>query len=176
MGAAPGDEVQLDGSSSYDDDGDVLAYEWVYVTGDPPITLEGGTDAVAYFVVPAVERETTLDFMLVVSDGRFVDRDEVSVFVQPGVVVASEGPVANAGPDVEASVGDEVTLDGSGSTADSRSTLHYLWSQVSGPSVSLSATDQAVVTFQTPAAAAGHAWFSSWPCSPTAYPPLMTSL
>ena len=59
-------------------------------------------------------------------------------------------PTADAGPDRSVSEGASVTLSGSGSDMDG-SIASYNWSQVSGPSVTLTAGDAGTVTFTAPA-------------------------
>lgn len=48
-------------------------------------------------------------------------------------------PVADAGPDLDTTIGEVIVLDGSGSSDASGSTLSYAWSQRSGPSVTFDA-------------------------------------
>ncbi|QKX17224.1 endo-1,4-beta-xylanase [Microbulbifer sp. YPW1] len=59
-------------------------------------------------------------------------------------------PTANAGADRTVSEGASVTLSGSGSDMDG-SIATYNWSQVSGPSVTLTAGDAGTVSFTAPA-------------------------
>jgi hypothetical protein len=63
------------------------------------------------------------------------------------VVRISDRPIANAGPDQSVPEGTLVTLDGTGSTGGS---LTHQWTQVSGPSVALSAASSAHPTFAAP--------------------------
>jgi len=56
-------------------------------------------------------------------------------------------PIAAAGDDRVVRFNDTITLDGSESNDPDGTIVSYVWTQVSGTSVSLSATDQAVVTF-----------------------------
>ncbi len=63
-------------------------------------------------------------------------------------------PVASAGPDQSAAPGASVVLSGSGSDAEG-DPLAYQWSQISGPSVSLSGATSASAAFVVPASAGG---------------------
>ena len=69
--------------------------------------------------------------------------------------VGSSPPIANAGPNQIGIPAGNVTLNGSGSYDPLAETLTYSWSQISGPNVALSATNQPVVTFT---AAAGNTY------------------
>ncbi|MBU4444393.1 MAG: lamin tail domain-containing protein, partial [Candidatus Marinimicrobia bacterium] len=75
-------------------------------------------------------------------------------FTNLGVHVSDTGPnvapIANAGVDRVVDFGTLVTLDGSESNDPDGSIVSYAWTQVMGTTVTLSATDQAVVSFTTP--------------------------
>jgi len=59
-------------------------------------------------------------------------------------------PIADAGEDQEADIDDEVTLDGSGSSDPEGNDLIYMWSQTSGPDVTLEGADTVSPTFTVP--------------------------
>ena len=65
--AAIGDTVTLDGSQSYDPNGTIIYYTWDQISG-PAITLNMSGSVKANFVVPDVNRTTTLTFKLTVFD------------------------------------------------------------------------------------------------------------
>ncbi len=69
----------------------------------------------------------------------------VEEFVDPNA------PVADAGEDQQVEPGTLVTLDGTGSSDADGVIIGYLWEQLSGPSVTLSDYEEAVVTFTAPA-------------------------
>ncbi len=60
-------------------------------------------------------------------------------------------PTANAGADQAVAAGVQVTLSGQGQDATGAS-LGYRWTQISGPTITLGAPDQAVTTFSAPLA------------------------
>lgn len=59
-------------------------------------------------------------------------------------------PIANAGPDQAVDSGDQVQLDGSGSSGSSGGTLTYQWTQTQGPEVTLSDSTSVNPTFTAP--------------------------
>ena len=77
--AVSGDEVTLDGSGSYDINGDLLSYNWTAPAG---IELSNNAIASPVFTAPQVTEETQYTLSLVVSDGTFFsDPDEVIITI-----------------------------------------------------------------------------------------------
>jgi len=66
-----GQNVQLDGSESSDDDKDELTYQWKQISG-PEVKLSDAQRAKPSFTAPKVDKETELEFELIVSDGAMV--------------------------------------------------------------------------------------------------------
>jgi hypothetical protein len=136
-----GDTVTLDGTGSTDPDDDDLAYSWVQTAG-PAVTLTGAATAEPTFTAPA--GPATLTFELTVHDGRGgSDTDPVTVTV-------NGPPTADAGPDQAVKAGDQVTLDGTGSTDPDDASVTYAWTQTAGPAVTLTGADTAEPTFTAP--------------------------
>jgi hypothetical protein len=59
-------------------------------------------------------------------------------------------PIANAGADQLVLINEEVTLDGTGSSDPNNNIASYLWSQVSGTTVSLTNANTSTATFTAP--------------------------
>ena len=127
-----GDLVTLDGSGSYDDDGDPLTYAWSF-DGQPAgssLTDADITDAdtsVPWFTPDA---EGAWVLLLTVDDGEDADVDTVSVTV----IGPNDPPVADAGSDQELCQAEDVELDGTASADPDGDVLDYAWSFDSLPS------------------------------------------
>jgi hypothetical protein len=70
--------VLLDGSGSFDPDGDELSFDWEQLTG-PTVVLVGADTATPSFTAPI--GPAVLSFRLTVDDGELSDTDEVTVTV-----------------------------------------------------------------------------------------------
>jgi hypothetical protein len=78
-----GSSVSLNGTASYDQDGDLLGFEWSQVSGNP-VTLDNPNSAQPRFLAPLVSSGgATLVFRLIVNDGLDLSvADDVYVTVQ----------------------------------------------------------------------------------------------
>jgi len=137
--------VTLDGSRSYDPDGNYpLSYFWTQ-TGGPPVTLSDPRVVSPTFTAPG--NPTVLTFTLVVTDSQGLpDRtpDEV-------VITVTNPPVADAGPDQTVRTNATVILDGRESyDPDGDYPLSYLWTQTGIQAVSLSDPHAVTPTFTAP--------------------------
>ena len=157
-----GTMVNLDAGASYDPDADAITYAWSQ-TGGASVEMTGANMARATFT-PTVSG--VLEFKVTVSDGQAQAEDTIKVTVDsvPVVIVpvvpvdiVNHVPVAEAGSLQTITLTQtrsllKVTLDGSGSSDPDGDTLSYIWSQISGPSVSLTGSNTAKPSF-TPGAA-----------------------
>lgn len=129
-----GDRVQLDGSGSSDADGDSLTYSWSITSmPDGSEAQLGRTDLASPRFTADVAGTYTVQ--LIVNDGT-TDSEADSVTIVAEAVFVNTAPVAEAGADQTATVGDTVTFDGSGSTDSDGDSLSYSWSISSSPSSS----------------------------------------
>ncbi len=125
-----GKKVTLDGTGSWDPDGDPLTYAWSWSArpSGSSAQLYNSTSAKPYFT-PDVEGSYVVK--LIVNDGvRGSSPDYVTVTAN----TANGAPSADAGPNQSVDEGDLVTLDGSGSYDPDGDPLTYSWSFQSRPS------------------------------------------
>ena len=178
-----GSTVTLDGRGSTTDPRRNPAYRWYRTggTGNPDVT---GWDYTPGYSVDDMTRvpagwgshpgrtftftadtlapgagDVTHEFLLRMGD-RILDRIEIVFDDVMITVTPSAPPVADAGPDQAVPSGDTVTLDGTGSTAESGRTIRsYAWKRTSGKGapVTLSSTSAARPTFTADTLAPGAA-------------------
>jgi hypothetical protein len=66
----PSSNAVLDGTKSYDPNGDSLQFLWLQLAGGPAVSLLKNTTATPSFIAPSLPNITTLTFQLIVSDGQ----------------------------------------------------------------------------------------------------------
>ena len=121
--------VTLDGSGSYDPDGTISSYNWT----------EGAT-------VLGVNRTFSHNFAVGTHNVTLTVTDDKGASASDDCivdVVANQAPVAYAGPDQSAYVGDTVNFDGSGSSDTDGGIVSYGWSFGDGTSGSGAAATHA---------------------------------
>jgi hypothetical protein len=130
---AVGQTVTLNGSGSTDPNADPLTYSWSFVSRP--------TGSAAALSNPAVLQPTFVAdaagqfvIQLIVNDGTVNSTPDTAII---SAAAANLRPVASAGPDQTVTVGQSVTLNGSGSSDPEASPLTYRWSFVSQPAGSV---------------------------------------
>ncbi|ASK34569.1 hypothetical protein CEK62_09320 [Alcanivorax sp. N3-2A] len=127
-----GATLTLDGSNSRDADGDLLSYQWQFVSKPTGSAAELSDDAV---VAPSFVADVAGSFVLelTVSDGSLSSSDRTTVTA----VQANVPPVANAGEDQNIATGSLVVLDGGDSADADGDSLSFQWQFVSVPTDSI---------------------------------------
>ncbi|MGR8951024.1 MAG: PKD domain-containing protein, partial [Gammaproteobacteria bacterium] len=133
--------IVMDGTGSSDPDNgpSPLTYEWTQISG-PTVSLTGATTAQPSFT-PTIAG--TYIFSLIVNDSLASSpADTVTISV-------NARPMANAGFDQAVNAGSLVTLNGTASSDPDNgpSPLTYEWTQISGPTVSLTGATTAQPSF-----------------------------
>jgi len=114
----------LDGSGSYDpDEADTIACAWTQILedGETPMTIIDADKPVAQ--AQSLE-EGVFTFQLLCSDGKEACKPPETVVL---TVISNSTPVADAGDDIIAYLGDEVQLNGIGSYDPDGHELSYAW-------------------------------------------------
>jgi hypothetical protein len=149
-----GDEIVLDGKESSDPNGDALTYSWKQTRGFlDGVEIIDPTEPIAHFKVPDdLLKDTTFEFKLAVKDNYGgVSTKTISIDA-----LSNSAPIADAGGNIHAVRGEQVTLDGSGShdPDPAGEIVSYLWrggrDSSDGVGLSLQDVNQAVATFSVP--------------------------
>ena len=125
--AKEGDEIVLDGKDSSDPNGDPITYFWKQTSGFlHGFDIINPTDSVAHFKVPEdLTKDTTFEFELDVRDNfGGISTESVSIDA-----TSNTAPIADAGGNLQAIRGKQVTLDGSAShdPDPTGKIISYLW-------------------------------------------------
>lgn len=143
--------VTLDGSQSSSDD-TAAAYQWVQTFG-PAVTINYADTAKATIVAPDPGFEgCTLGFELTVTNTSGLKMTDQCVV---NILGTELPPVADAGSDQTAYGNETVVLNGSGSSGQGSGSVSYLWTQLSGPPVTLSDPTASNPTFTAPSTNSG---------------------
>jgi hypothetical protein len=153
-----GDEIVLNGRDSSDPNGDSLTYSWKQTSGFlDGFDVKDSTESVAHFKVPDdLTKDTTFEFELAATDNYgAIGTKTISIDV-----ASNSAPIADAGENIQAVRGEQVTLDGSEShdPDPTGEIISYLWSNGhngdgdngDGRSPSLQNANQPVSTFSVP--------------------------
>ncbi|MGL0956714.1 PKD domain-containing protein [Vibrio vulnificus] len=121
--------ILLDGSSSYDADGDSLSYQWALLTR-PSGSAAQLADAIS--ANPTLKSDVAGDYVvqLVVSDGKGNSLPD-TVLIHD--IAKNVAPVADAGNDRQVDLGTLVALSGQASFDVNGDSLSYRWALISKP-------------------------------------------
>ncbi|WP_395339910.1 PKD domain-containing protein [Ningiella sp. W23] len=121
------DIVMLDGSASSDVNGDTLTFSWRFVSqpdASSAVLLDEDSVSPSFLVDAA----GTYEVSLIVNDGSVDSAPDIVL-----ITTQNSAPVANAGDDISANVGDTLSLDGTASSDVDGDSLSYSWSILSAP-------------------------------------------
>ncbi|MFL5343255.1 MAG: myxosortase-dependent M36 family metallopeptidase [Hyalangium sp.] len=137
--------VTLNGTASYDPDGQPLTYTWTQTAGDPVVLSDIHSPTPTFTV--DVPYDSSFVFQLVVNDGVENSQPKTAIIIVPNT---NHAPVAVATAPATVPERSTATLDGSGSNDADGEPLTYAWTQVGGPAVTLSSTTASKPSFATP--------------------------
>ena len=145
--ADEGQVITLNGSNSTDSDDGIASYHWNQ-KGGLQVILSAPDSQQTTFTAPEVGVEgSALTFELTVVDHSGAQNTNGCVV---NVTWQNETPEANAGTDQTVNEGIVVNLDGSSSLDIDDGIVAYLWTQISGPLVTLSDPASSQPTFTPP--------------------------
>jgi hypothetical protein len=142
IAAGAGRPVSVDGSGSFDSDGFIASSTWTQVSG--PVVAMTRTGISISFTAPPSPVQDTLVFRLAVTDNRGVTSSDDVIVTSTNVQ-----PVSNAGADQSLKPRANATLAGSATDADG-TIATYAWTQVSGPTVTLTGAATTTLSFVAP--------------------------
>ncbi|MCI0505619.1 MAG: PKD domain-containing protein, partial [Gammaproteobacteria bacterium] len=142
-----GNQVTITGNAS-DQDGQITHYSWTRISG-PAVTLNNSDTASVDFIAPTVAQSTQLRLRLtVVDDQGATAADDIYVTINPATG-GNAAPAVNAGPDISAVAGSNVTI--TGTVTDDGGIITQIWTQMSGsPSLTLNNPSTLSVSFTAP--------------------------
>jgi poly(3-hydroxybutyrate) depolymerase len=138
----PANSVSLNGSSSSDPDGSIVAYQWQQLSGPSTANLSNATMAVAT-AGSLIAGQYVFELTVTDNNGA-VGKATATITVNAAENVP---PVANAGGNKTVTLpANTVSLDGSASSDPDGSIASYLWKQLSGPSTATISNPSSVTT------------------------------
>ncbi|WP_298609321.1 PKD domain-containing protein [uncultured Thiothrix sp.] len=125
-------EVSLDGSNSKDPDGDALTYAWRIIS--KPATSNSSLSN-STTIKPKILVDKVGDYVLglIVKDGSLTSVTDTMIIKVTANTATNHAPIAQAGADRTASLGQVITLDGSASSDADNDALSYQWTLTTKP-------------------------------------------
>ena len=144
--------VELDGSSSSDEDGQIVSYNWVQTRGTSVFLNDADTVSPS-FIAPQTDTREELAFLLTVHDNDGAQNSDTVT------ITVNMPPMADAGADQTLFLGnpsiETVTLAGIFDDSDGDVIAHQ-WVQTGGPTVDFTGSDTPSATFTVPATTAAY--------------------
>lgn len=141
--------VTLSGENSFDQDGEVIAYQWQQLNAraDIPVNITSTLNqSQLTFTAPFVSQITTLTFQLMVTDNHGLSAtNEIDV----QIASAQSAIAANAGDDQTVDEFERVTIDASASVS-SVSAVSCFWQQQSGSTATITDPNACITDFIAP--------------------------
>jgi hypothetical protein len=134
--------------SAFDPENDPLTYTWRAASSD--LVIHNPSSSGTTFIAPSVITSKQVELTCMVSDGTFTVSDSLTVTVQNTL---SLDIVANAGPDQIVNENVKINLDGSNSFDPENQSLSYMWTQISGESVTIDSVTNDKASFMSPTVA-----------------------
>ena len=131
-----------------DAEGDPLTYTWTAASSD--FVIHSPSNPGSTFMTPSVVDSKQVELTCSVSDGIFTVSDSLTVTVQNTL---SLDIIADAGPDQIVNENVRIGLDGTNSHDQENQPLSYMWTQLSGESVTLGSADAVEASFMSPTVA-----------------------
>ncbi|BBO91074.1 fibronectin type III domain-containing protein [Desulfosarcina ovata] len=143
-----GQLVTLSGLNSVDLDDGIASFQWNQIQGVDVTLIASDQAEVVTFTTPNVDTSgASLVFELTVTD--YNGETSVDTCIV-NVTWVNVPPTADAGGAQTVSEGEAVVLDASGSTDPDDGIATYYWTQLAGPTVTLSGNQSASASFNTP--------------------------
>jgi hypothetical protein len=144
--------IIVDGSNSYDEDGEILSYEWSVIDSENYVGKFRGDDQYTINHAYLYEQADYTLRLTVTDDKGAVATDDVTITFNPYSNLTDNPPDADAGTHYKTpfryyELGDSLSLNGSGSTDENGSIVSYQWRQLSGPKVDIANPASARTSF-----------------------------
>ncbi|PZR27834.1 MAG: hypothetical protein DI535_08790 [Citrobacter freundii] len=126
----PTSSLTINGSSSYDPDGTITAYQWAKIEGPAQFTI--ATPLQKQTLVSNLVQGVYKFELKVTDNNNATAKDTVTITVNPGAV--NQLPVANAGANIQITLpANSVTANGSASYDPDGTIAAYQWTKIEGP-------------------------------------------